>query len=44
VAKGRHGLKTGEGFFSWKQGLAKKRTRDRDIALLKILDIMSLND
>ncbi len=44
VDKGRWGLKTGRGFFPWKQERAKKRTRDRDIALLKILDIMSGND
>jgi 3-hydroxybutyryl-CoA dehydrogenase len=44
VDDGRWGLKKGRGFFSWKPELAQKRTRDRDIALLKILDIMSANE
>jgi 3-hydroxybutyryl-CoA dehydrogenase len=44
VDKGMCGLKTGRGFFSWEEGRAKKRTRDRDLALLKILEIMSAND
>jgi 3-hydroxybutyryl-CoA dehydrogenase len=44
VDKGRLGLKTGHGFYPWKQESGKKRTRDRDIALLKILDVMSEND
>jgi len=44
VDKGRCGLKTGRGFFSWEPDLAKKRTRDRDTALLRILDVMTGNE
>ncbi len=41
VDKGFCGLKAGRGFFGWEPGRAKKRTRDRDTALLKILDAMT---
>ena len=44
VDKGRFGLKTGMGFFSWEDGNAKKRTRDRDVALLRILEIMTAKE